>query len=418
MIEIKGKYSEAKIFNDNVEETALKQVKELLNQEFSKDQKIRFMPDIHAGKGAVIGTTMTYTDKLAPSMVGVDIGCGVFCFPFRPDKELGVLDFEKLDEVIKTKIENLDYVDRVQTAKEKLGYFYKVELEKELRINAPIHDSYLATFGTLGGGNHFIAVEKSETKEGLYYLLIHTGSRSVGGRIASHHIKVAIKNMKNKEINIKGVVEKLKSEGRHREIEGIIKELSSKKVKINKDFAYLEGTELEAYEEDVIFGAHYARENRLFIANQIVKEMGWNILQTEASEVTFDSPHNYIKYTSKENKMVHKGASSASEGEKIVIPINMRDGSIIAIGKGNKDWNEAAPHGAGRVLSRRKAKELLSTDHFVQQMENVYSSTVGANTIDESPDAYKKKSDILSLIGDTVEVLDTTKPVYNYKNTN
>lgn len=389
---IKGKYNEAKIFTDVVEETALQQVKKMCDLEFLKDSKIRMMPDIHAGKGCTIGTTMAVKDKVAPDHVGVDIGCGLLTLQLDEAE----LDLEKLDKTINELVPsgNHNYKEaRYSPLIPANQYIMKSHLSQKRMERA---------LGTLGGGNHMIEVSRDE--QGKLYLYIHTGSRYTGARVANHYQKLS--ETIYKPSDIKQVIENLKRQGEHRSIESEVKKLRGRNVQHKKSGGYLEGREMQNYLHDLGLAQSFAKENRECIAHTIVDAMGLTVVDS------FDTIHNYIDL---DRMILRKGAVSANKGEKLIVPINMRDGAIICVGKGNEDWNYSAPHGAGRVLSRRKARENLDLGEFEQQMSDVWTSSVGIETLDEAPGAYKRKEDIVNNIGDTVDIVKHLIPVYNFK---
>jgi RNA-splicing ligase RtcB len=392
MIEIKGSQAIAKVFTDVLQDTAIDQIKELCDQQFMDGLKVRIMPDYHAGKGCVIGTTIEIEDKVVPNLVGVDVGCGISTVQIK-EKDV---DFAKLDSIIRefvpsgqnihAEIRDVDIVD--------INDFKAKSLLSVERTNKSL--------GTLGSGNHFIEMSKDD-EENLY-LTIHTGSRYVGAKIADHYQKVAFRELKRFDAD--KVIEQLKAEGRYSEIAETLKKLKSEMPNVKKELAYLEGKYFDDYIHDMKLAQQYAKDNRKEIARIIIEHMDFNVVDE------FDTIHNYIDT---DNMILRKGAVSAQEGERLIIPINMRDGSIIAIGKGNPDWNYSAPHGAGRVLSRTKAKNQLLLSDFEETMKDVWTSSVGEDTLDEAPDAYKSMEEIMSQIGDTVDVLKVIKPVYNFK---
>jgi len=392
---IKGQYTDAKVFTDNVEETALSQIKEMCNQDFMEGSKVRVMPDVHAGKGCTIGTTMTIKDKVVPNLVGVDVGCGLLTVPLL-DKEI---DFDRLDNAIRKYIPvGSEIHEEVQDQSTvKAENFKASHVISEDRLNRSIR--------SLGGGNHFCEVSKDAG--GKHYLTIHTGSRYVGAKIANHYQDKAFKELK--KLDVKSVIENLKAEGRHAEIERTIKGMKEQKPKVTKELAYLEGQSFNDYIYDMKLAQEYAVENRKKIADVIMEQAG---LSHDTEEDHFDTIHNYIDT---ENMILRKGAVSANKGEKLIIPINMRDGSIIAVGKGNSDWNYSAPHGAGRVLSRSKAHKQLHLEEFKETMKDVWTTSVTAETLDEAPMAYKRMEDIVDNIGDTVDIVKIIRPVYNFK---
>lgn len=391
-----------KIFTENIEEKAIKQIDELLEQEPFKDCKVRIMPDVHAGKGCVIGFTADLGNKVIPNIVGVDIGCGMLCV------ELGniELNLEKLDNIINK------YIPAGRNIREqKLIDFEKInelyclrELKESKKFNRAI--------GTLGGGNHFIEVDIDD--EDNKYLVIHTGSRNLGKQVADYYQNLAIELCSGKEELFKKkekIIKEYKEQGRKSEIQQALKDLEKEYKNNNpdlpKDLCYLEGKYREMYLHDMRICQEYASLNRCYIARTILLNMGKQIYQKY-----FETIHNYISF---EDNIVRKGAISAKEGEKVLIPINMRDGSIIAVGKGNEDWNNSAPHGAGRIMSRIKAKETFKLDDFKESMKGIYTTSVVEETIDEEPFVYKPMQEIIDNIQDTVEIQKIIRPIYNFK---
>lgn len=364
MQELKGKYNSAKVFTDNIDPEAVNQIIELCNQEFVKGSKIRIMPDVHSGAGCVIGTTMTITNKAVPNLVGVDIGCGMYTIKLGKIK----LVLEKLNRVINEQIPSgFD----IRSRRHELAK--QIDLNKlRCRDGVDLDRGYLS-IGTLGGGNHFIEVNQDSA--GSLYLVIHSGSRHIGLQVAEYYQDLAYQKLKNK-------------------------------ISIPKALAYLEGNDFRDYLHDIEIMQEYARLNRQAMAEVILKTMN---LQPE---YTFTTIHNYIDT---KNMILRKGAISAQKGEMVLIPVNMRDGSIIAVGKGNPDWNYSAPHGAGRLLSRRQALAQLSMADFRESMQGIYSTSISKSTLDEAPMAYKPMDEILDNIRDTVTVVDIIKPVYNFK---
>ena len=400
MINIQGKYNQAKVFTDLVDEGALEQVKVLCDQEIYKDSKIRMMPDIHKGIGCTIGTTMTIDGAICANLVGVDLNCGMLVVQFEGD-----LDFEKLDKIIHEKIPSGFSVHADPT-------FY-VEWDKlhdllnNLKCKDHVDIEYaLRSCGSLGGGNHFIEINVDD--EGNQYLVIHSGSRKLGLEVANYYQKEAYSGLtKVKPEKRQALIEELKALGRTSEIQTELQKLTeSCRKDIPKDLAYCEGDLFEDYIHDIKILAHFADLNRWIMAREILYYMDWEEIDN------FTTVHNYIDT---DNMIVRKGAVSAQKGEKLIIPINMRDGSIIAIGKGNPDWNYSAPHGAGRLYSRTAAKDLFSVDEYSKSMDGIYTTSISDMTLDECPMAYKPIEAILDNIGDTVEVLKIIKPVYNFK---
>ena len=390
-----------KIFTNNIESTALNQIYKLVKQPAFSNCKVRIMPDVHAGAGCVIGFTADLGDKVIPNIVGVDIGCGMLTV------ELGKIDvnFNELDKAIREKIPSGRNVhnNRVVRFDELQDLYCYRELKDTKRLERSI--------GTLGGGNHFIEVDTDE--DGNKYLIIHSGSRNLGKQVAEYYQKLAIEIMQGKDTLLE-MQEKLiadyKAQGRKREIEKTIKELrrkfQSNPLDIPKELCYLTEKYREQYLHDMEICQRFAVRNREEIAKAILSAMNWNDIRS------FETIHNYIEFGS---NMVRKGAISAKENEKLLIPINMRDGCIIGIGKGNDDWNQSAPHGAGRIMSRSKAKETVSLDDFQQSMEGIYTTSVSMSTLDESPMVYKSMDEILENIKDTIDIIKIIKPIYNFK---
>ena len=397
MIEIKGKYNEAKIFTDVVDSASIAQVQELCNQEFTAGSRIRLMPDIHAGAGCTIGTTMTITDTVVPNLVGVDIGCGMETIRITEKH----LELQKLDKLIYEKIPS-GFSVRDKAHK----YLSQIDLD-ELYCREQIDIRRAEkSIGTLGGGNHFIEVNKDE--EDNLYIVVHSGSRHLGVEVARYYQEEGYKVLNGTDdASIAKIIDKMKAEGREKEIQKEIKRLKNvKQTNIPKALAYVSGELFERYIHDMKIVQHFAKLNRMAMMDEIVKGMKVHI------EEQFTTIHNYIDT---ESMILRKGAVSAKAGEKILIPINMRDGSLICLGKGNEDWNYSAPHGAGRLMSRAEAKQSFTVSEFKKQMEEVYSTSVGKATLDECPMAYKGMQDILDNIGPTADVVKIIRPIYNFK---
>ena len=393
MFELNGKYNTAKVFTDNVDQETISQVIELLNQDYAEDAKIRIMPDCHAGAGCVIGTTMTITDKVCPNLVGVDIGCGMLAVRIA-EKDV---DLPKLDDVINT------YVPAgFNVNDEPLGKFSHLN---DLVAPADVSLAY-RSIGSLGGGNHFLELDKDD--DGNLWLVIHTGSRHLGLEIAKHYQELAYKQLKDTDIGgkIRTVIADLKAKGREKEIEKTIQMLKMQEPHVPKLLCYVSGQAFNDYIHDMEIVQKHAEINRKYIANTIIKKMCWHVCE-EVQTV-----HNYIDT---KNMILRKGSVSAQDGEKLIIPMNMRDGSLICIGKGNSDWNYSAPHGAGRILSRSEAKDAVGLDEFRESMKGIYSSSVMESTIDESPMVYKPMDEIMENIKDTVSIVKVIKPIYNFK---
>lgn len=390
MIEIKGKYNTAKVFTDNIEEKAAGQILELCSQEFVKDSEIRIMPDTHAGAGCTIGTTMTIKDKIVPNLVGVDIGCGMFVSML----EISKIDFNKLDSTIRSCVPS--GFDVRETAHEYKDYIDLDDLKCKDHVDLKRAS---LSIGTLGGGNHFI--EMNEDEEGNIYLVVHSGSRHLGKQIAEYYQERATKEIVRKSND--SIIAELKSKGRTKDIQG---EIEKEKAKINGVLSYVEGQTFEDYIHDMRIAQKFAEYNRKAIAEVIIREMDFNVVDS------FTTIHNYIDL---DEMILRKGAISAKKGEVVIIPINMRDGSIIATGKGNADWNQSAPHGAGRLMSRKQAKRSLSLEEFRKSMDGIFTTSLSMNTLDEAPFAYKPIEEIIANVQDTVEINKIIKPIYNFK---
>lgn len=397
--------SDLKIFTKNVEQEAVDQIELLLAQDAFKDCKVRIMPDVHAGKGCVIGFTADLGEKVIPNIVGVDIGCGMLCVSLGQAD----IDFEKLDNVIRS------YIPSGRDVHE--GRIIRFEELQDLKCYRELRDTKRLerSIGTLGGGNHFIEIDVAE--DGEKYLVIHTGSRNLGKQVADYYQNLAFELMSGKDKLYEEqdrLIKQYKAAGRKSEIQSVIAELhrnfKAVNPKIPKDLCYLEGKYREVYLHDMRICQKFAYINRVMIAQIICNHMGWGV-DADMPDY-FECIHNYIDHDS---NIVRKGAISAKLGEKVLIPINMRDGCIIGTGKGNEDWNQSAPHGAGRVMSRTKAKELVSLEEFEKSMDGIYTTSVNQSTIDESPMAYKTLDEIVENIKDTVDVLAIIKPVYNFK---
>lgn len=361
MFELHGRYNTAKVFTDNCDNGTVSQILTLLNQAFTKDAKIRIMPDTHAGTGCVIGTTMTIQDKLVPNLVGTDISCGMLCIRLQETE----FDPARLDNIIRTCVPS----DRSVSDTEHTALCQKPDT-----LLAPVSasPSYKSISALLGGGNHYIEVDKDW--QGSLYLVIHSGSRHLGIHVARHYQERAVKNCR--------------------------------RTNIPKDLCCIEGQDLEDYLHDMKILDQFARNNRQKIANNILHHMGWNMADS------FTTTHNYVD---DEQMILRKGAVSAQTGEKLIIPINMRDGALLCTGKGNPDWNCSAPHGAGRRLSRSQAKDLIPIQKFKDVMSGIYSSSVCTSTISEAPQAYKPMQEIIGNILDTVTIRSVITPVYNFK---
>lgn len=395
MLTIEGTYNDAKVFADEIDDDAGEQIARLCSCPAFAGSKIRMMSDVHAGKGCCIGTTMTITDKVVPFMCGVDLNCGVLAMKLDTNH----IDGRLLDEIIEKKIPT---GMNVHTEAHPLAHMMHARL---LSVKAPVNVDYaLRSLGTLGGGNHFIEVD--EDSQGNFWLVIHTGSRHLGVEIAEHYQKLAVKELHSvPEADRKALIERLKAEGRQAEIASELKKLKADRPRIPDDLAFVSGQSMKDYLHDMEIAQGFAWFNRCLIATAIKAELGIG------SSEEFQTVHNYIDTQS---MILRKGAVSARKGEKLLIPINMSDGSLICIGKGNPDWNFSAPHGAGRILSRSQAKN-LSMEDYRKSMEGIWSTCICEQTLDESPMAYKSLESITSNIGDTVDIIERITPVYNYK---
>lgn len=411
---------DVKIFTDNIETTAIEQIERLLTIPAFGGCKIRIMPDVHAGAGCVIGFTGDLGEKVIPNIVGVDIGCGILVQPFTCMKEI---DYHDLNEFILHHIPSgrnyrdnkyaplpQKYMDAYRESKDLIKQLrcYR-ELKETKRLNLSI--------GSLGGGNHFIELDKDESN--LYYLVVHTGSRNLGKQVADIYQKLAVKCQSGwaelmEEQN--RLIAEYKQAGRKNELQDVIRELHNsfkmRKPTIPPDLSYLEGNYREDYLYDMRLCQQWAKINRHMIMGLI---MDYLISQGYADMcedgLQFESIHNYIS----DDNIIRKGAISANAGEKCIIPLNMRDGSLICIGKGNGDWNCSAPHGAGRIMSRSQAFQNISLDDYARSMQGIYTECVNEETKDESPMVYKPKDEIIRNISDTVSVVNVIKPVYNFK---
>lgn len=399
MIEIKGKMNTALCYAKVVEKEAIEQIRRMCDYPMTEGSQIRIMPDVHAGKGCTIGTTMTINGKAVPNVVGVDIGCGMYTVNLGKAD----IDFEKVDEaahfipsgrdIWDGRIERFDLTDLV---------CYR-QLKETKRL--------AKSLGTLGGGNHFIEID--EASDGTKYLVIHSGSRNLRKQVAELYQKLAVnldrgygEYLEKRE----EIIHTYKEQGRREEIQEALKQLHFKVYEseptMPEDLCYLSGRYLEDYLHDVVICQTFAKRNREKMAELILERTGMT------GGEAFHTIHNYIDT---EEMILRKGAIAAHKGEKVLIPINMRDGSVLAVGKGNPDWNFSAPHGAGRLMSRTDAKAKLSMKEYEESMKGIYTTSVNEYTLDESPMAYKSLDDIIDVIKDSVDVIDIMKPIYNFK---
>ena len=399
MFEIKGKITTAICYAKVVEDEAIGQIRRMCDHDLTKGSKVRIMPDVHAGKGCTIGTTMTVTDKICPNIVGVDIGCGMYTVKLQDQ----VIDFEKIDEAC-------HYVPSGMNVWE--GRMERFDLT-QLKCYRSLRDAKRLerSLGTLGGGNHFIEVDKA--KDGVYYLVIHSGSRNLGKQVAEFYQQMAIDLHAGKEeyfIKRDEIIRTYKEQGRRAEIQEALKQLKqdyeTQDLDVPEDICWLYGPFMDDYLHDIEICQRFARRSRERMAEIIIERT--KMTQAEA----FHTIHNYIDV---DEMILRKGSIAAHKGEKVLIPINMRDGSVLAVGKGNPEWNYSAPHGAGRIMSRSKAKSTLSMEEYQETMKGIYTTSVTTATIDEAPMAYKSLEDIIDVIRDSVDIIEIMKPIYNFK---
>lgn len=385
-----------KIFTENIEPEAVNQIYTLIAQAPFAGSKVRIMPDVHAGAGCVVGFTAQLTDKIIPNVLGVDLGCGMLVV------ELGKTDFSlaELDDFIKAKIPSGSNYRNTYGGESLINQLYCFDRLQNF-------ERLYGSLGTLGGGNHFIEVDEDE--EGARYLVIHSGSRNLGLQVAKIYQKLAVDECKFCSLDERDeVIAKLKAQGKQHEIPAALEEVTKKyayKTKIPAELCYLEGKSMQDYLHDLKICQQFASLNRRKMAEDILKFL--KIYKYGS----FETVHNYLD----DDNVLRKGSIAAHRGQRVIIPMNMRDGCVIAVGKGNEDWNCSAPHGAGRALSRGEAKQLISMDEYRGEMKNVYSTTVCEGTLDESPMAYKPAKEIIELIAPTVEIEKVIKPIYNFK---
>ena len=399
MLEIKGKVNTAICYAKVIEDEAINQIRRMCDYDMTAGSKIRIMPDVHAGKGCTIGTTMTIVDKAVPNVVGVDIGCGMYTVNLGK----GEIDFEKLDEACHFIPSGMN----VWEGRQERFDLTKLQCYRNLKDTRRLERS----LGTLGGGNHFIEVDEAE--DGIKYLIIHSGSRNLGKQVAELYQKLAVDLDRGYGEYFEKrdeIIRTYKEQGRRKEIQGALKELHfqvyESQPSMPDNLCYLSGKYLEDYLHDIVVCQSFARRSREKMAEIILERTG----MTGADG--FHTIHNYIDT---DEMILRKGAIAAHKGEKVLIPINMRDGSVLAVGKGNPEWNYSAPHGAGRIMSRTKAKNELSLDQYKEEMAGVYTTSVNENTLDEAPMAHKSLEDIIDVIRESVDVIDVMKPIYNFK---
>ncbi len=406
MIFVEGKYNTAKIFTDNLDENGRKQIETLCNQPYSAGSKIRMMPDVHAGAGCTIGTTMTISDKICPNLVGVDIGCGMETLVIKADSPVSEkFNPEMLDKCIRR---NIPVGREVRTESHVHKFVEEIEFDKIRCRKANIINAR-RSLGTLGGGNHFIEADRDEN--GNLYIVVHSGSRHLGLEVANYYQDLAWKQLNHtEESDIREAIKKLKAEGKSSEIEKLLPQIKNAvRTNIPQSLAYVEGKYFEDYINDMKILQKFAKFNRKAMIDII--SVGLRLDKHDIID-QFTTIHNYIDTDA---MILRKGSVSAQKGEKILIPINMRDGSLVCVGKGNEDWNYSAPHGAGRIMGRKEARYKLKLEDFENSMKGIWSSTVCKDTIDEAPMAYKDMSEIVSNIEPTAEIVNVIKPIFNFK---
>lgn len=391
-LEVKGKYNSAIVMTDQIEEECVGQLVTLCSQEIFKDSQIRIMPDCHAGKGCVVGFTASIKDRIIPNLVGVDISCSISTYKL----DVKEVEFEQLDNVIRK------YVPSGMSIRSTVSKLVSDNLKAKIeKVCQEIGDEngynrHLKSIGTLGGGNHFLELNKD--KDGYLWLSVHCGSRNFGKKICDFHQDKAIKVYQDR-IDAKRVFALSQIPPKERQ-DWIKNHIDSDKLP--PELRYLDGEHMKVAEE-------FATVNHQVIVHEICSHMDWNVVDSIFTH------HNYIEFLGNREMIIRKGAISAKKGERVIIPLNMKDGSIVGIGKGNEEWNQSAPHGAGRVLSRGKAKSVLSVEEFQDKMKDVWSSCVSESTLDESPMAYKDMNVIIDAIGETVDIVDRIIPIYNFK---
>lgn len=399
MTEIIGKVNTALCYASVIEDEAVEQIRRMCDYEFTRGSKIRIMPDVHRGTGCTIGTTMTITDKAVPNVVGVDIGCGMYTVCLGKAD----IDFEKLDEAAHFIPSGKNVWEGRQERFDLTGLCCYRAMRDAKRLERSL--------GTLGGGNHFIEVDASA--DGTKYLVIHSGSRNLGKQVAEYYQSLAVDLNLGKEdyfIQRDELIKTYKEQNRRGEIQTALKEMAkaweAKEPTVPADLCWVYGTFFDNYIHDVEICQRFAKRNREKMAE---------ILLSRTGMTGYDAFHTVHNYIDTDGMILRKGAISAQRGERVLIPINMRDGSVLATGKGNSDWNYSAPHGAGRLMSRTTARETLDIEEYKKTMEGVYTTSVNEKTLDEAPMAYKALGDIIDVITDAVDVIEVLKPVYNFK---
>ena len=411
MIEVKGTYNTAKIFTDTCDSATIAQVTNLMNQPSVAGAKVRIMPDCHAGAGCVIGTTMTVTDKVIPNLVGVDIGCGMLATKLKEQR----IDLPKFDSVSQAEVpagmrmRKTPHTMASEMSADELACYGK----SGCKVSG---DVFRLSLGTLGGGNHFWELDKDE--ESNIWLVVHTGSRRSGKDVAEYYQKQAyearnIAGSKYRELlqqKREAYIEQVKAEGRQKELGKLLKKWNAAQPKaqitVPYEVAWCEGQDFDDYIHDMKIMQEYARLNRRIITEVILKKCKLHAVEQ------FETVHNYIDTG---RMILRKGSVSAQAGERLLIPINMRDGALICVGKGNPDWNESAPHGAGRLMSRSEARNSISMKEYRESMSGIYTTSVSKATLDESPMAYKPIDEIMANIEPTAEIVSHIRPIYNFK---
>jgi len=411
MIEVRGSYNTAKLFTDTADAATIAQVTNLMNQPSVAGSKVRIMPDCHAGAGCVIGTTMTVTDKVIPNLVGVDIGCGMLATQLKEER----INLPKFDSISQAEVPaGMRMRIRAHSLADEIDV---TDLACYKKTNCKLsEDVFRLSLGTLGGGNHFWELDRDE--EGHIWLVVHTGSRRSGKDVAEYYQRQAYEHLnvtgeRYKEIlaqEREAFIEELKAQGREKEINKLLPAWQQARQKpeimVPYAVAWCEGQLFDDYIHDMKIMQEYAKLNRRIITEVILKKCKLHAVDQ------FETVHNYIDT---DHMILRKGSVSARKGERLLIPINMRDGALICIGRGNDDWNQSAPHGAGRLMSRTEAKSSISMKDYRESMSGIYTTSVSKATLDESPMAYKPIDEIVANIGPTAEIISHIKPIYNFK---
>ena len=411
MIEVKGTYNTAKLFTDTADDVTIAQVRNLMNQPSVEGAKVRIMPDCHAGAGCVIGTTMTITDKVIPNLVGVDIGCGMLATKLKEER----INLPKFDSVSQAEVPAGMKMRRTQHSR--ADEISVADLACYKKKNCHVSEEvFRLSLGTLGGGNHFWELDRDE--EGGIWLVVHTGSRRSGKDVAEYYQRQAFEHLNMTGEKYKAAlaekrdafIDQMKAEGREKELGKLLAKWQAAQEKpevtVPYEVAWCEGELFEDYIHDMKIMQEYAKLNRRIITEVILKNCKLHAVEQ------FETIHNYIDT---DHMILRKGSVSAREGERLLIPINMRDGALICIGKGNDDWNQSAPHGAGRLMSRSEARNSISMKEYTESMSGIYTTSVNKGTLDESPMAYKPIDEIVKNIEPTAEIVSHIRPIYNFK---